>query len=320
LNNIDITWLEPLVSGWQGRVASERVPHAVMLLGAVGLGKRCAAGWLARQFLGLPTETLPQYPEMRPEQADLHWISPPEDKHVIGVDAIRGLVAELSLTSYEGRGKVAVIDPADGMTENAANSLLKTLEEPPGRTLLILVADRAGRIPATIFSRCQRVSVATPALADGLEWLNRVSPGTDWLSGLQEAGNAPLAALAAADKVDQSNAMGQAFAALPQRDATPLDVAANWAKLEPRFVFGWLAGQVQACILRLHGTSGQGARCVVSDTVLRGIDRRNLFCYLDTINRLRDQPIGSYNMLLTLESLLIDWADSLSNYREQGNI
>jgi hypothetical protein len=54
--------------------------------------------------------------------------------------------------------------------------------------------------------------------------------------------------------------------------------------------------------------------------VLRGIDRRNLFCYLDNINRLRSQPVGSFNVLLTLESLLIDWADRLQNYRQQGNL
>ncbi|NIQ44609.1 MAG: DNA polymerase III subunit delta', partial [Pseudomonas stutzeri] len=68
----------------------------------------------------------------------------------------------LQLTSYEGRGKVAVIEPANTMTTSAANSLLKTLEEPPGDTLLILVADRIGRLPPTVFSRCQRIDFAPP--------------------------------------------------------------------------------------------------------------------------------------------------------------
>ena len=93
----------------------------------------------------------------------MRWISTPEDKKSIGIEQIRVLVAERNdLTSYEGFGKVAVIEPANEMTVNAANSLLKTLEEPPGDTLLVLVADRVGKLPATIFSRCQRIDLAVP--------------------------------------------------------------------------------------------------------------------------------------------------------------
>ena len=51
----------------------------------------------------------------------------------------------------------------------------------------------------------------------------------------------------------------------------------------------------------------------IEDSVLRRMDRRNLFCYLDIINRLRGQAGGSYNVQLTLEGLLIDWADGLAN-------
>lgn len=300
-------------------MAQRRVPHAVLLLGSAGLGKRCAAAWLARQFLDLAGGAIPEYPGKRPEHADLHWISPAEDKHVVGIDAIRDLVADLNLTSYEGGGKVAVIDPANAMTTNAANSLLKTLEEPPGNALLILVADRVGRIPATIVSRCQRISITSPTLADGLAWLDRLRPGADWVQLLQEVGNAPLAALEAAERAEQIESMRQAFANLPERHGSPLEVAQQWAKFEPGFLFNWLARQIHACILRSCQGGGRGPACAVSDTVLRGIDRRNLFCYLDNINRLRSQPVGSYNLLLTLECLLIDWADGLHDCREQGN-
>ena len=76
-------------------------------------------------------------------------------------------------------------------------------------------------------------------------------------------------------------------------------------------MLNWLARQVQQAIRTTSG-GDRGARSgAISESVLDRMDRRNLFCYLDTINRLRGQPAGSFNVQLTLESLLIDWANGL---------
>jgi DNA polymerase-3 subunit delta' len=283
-----------------------------LLTGPVGVGKRAAATWIARRRLGIDLESaLPRYPLEPPEHADLHWIAPLEDKESIGIDQIRELVAEFGLTSYEGTGKVAIIEPANAMTDNAANSLLKTLEEPSGTALLILVADRSGRLPATIFSRCQRIDLALPAESEGLAWLDQWQPGASWTDALRLAGNAPLAAISALEALDTHTSMSRDFVAIGRGQASPLEVAARWAKLEPRFVLDWLARQVQQAILKASGDSQAAATQAIDDSVLRRMDRRNLFCYLDIINRLRGQPKGSYNVQLTFESLLIDWADGL---------
>ena len=312
---MEIPWLNQFTANWRSSVRHGRAPHALMLLGAEGTGKRCAAAWLARCRLGLsPLDSEPQYPLTLPQHADLRWLSPPEDKQSVGIEQIRELVASLSLTSYEGGGKVAVIDPANAMTASAANSLLKTLEEPPGDTLLILIADRVGYLPATIFSRCQRVSIALPPERDSLDWLQRLklsSGSGGWPAALREAGNAPLAAVRSLERMEETAAMARDFAALPAHEASPLEVAGRWAKQEPAFVLNWLCRQVQLCILRVFGGLVAVAGGGVSDSVLQRIDRRNLFCYLDDINKLRSQPAGSFNVQLTLESLLIDWAGGL---------
>jgi len=311
---MDIPWLNQFSANWRTSVTHGRAPHALMLLGAAGTGKRCAAAWLARCRLGISElESAPQYPLTVPEHADLRWLTPPEDKNTIGIEQIRELVASLSLTSYAGGAKVAVIDPANAMTANATNSLLKTLEEPPGDALLILIADRVGYLPATIFSRCQRVNIALPAEADSLDWLASLQASAGWPAALRTAGNAPLAAVASLESMQETDTMAKEFAALSERNASPLEVAGRWAKHEPAFVLDWLCRQVQLCILRVFGGLAASPGGSVSDSVLQPIDRRNLFCYLDVINKLRAQPAGSYNVQLTLESLLIDWAGGLPN-------
>ncbi len=313
---MDIFWHKHFADAWLDRAGQRRTPHAVLLAGPVGVGKRAAASWIAGHRAGLTNESMPQYPFDRPEHADLQWIEIPEDRKTIGIDQIRALVDDLALTSYEGGGKTAVIEPANAMTNNAANSLLKTLEEPPGDSLIVLVTDQTGRLPATIFSRCQRIDLAPPSPADGLAWLDRLQPGASWREALRDADNAPIRAIETLESLDTSAAMASEFSALASGSSSPLDVAAAWSRIEPSFVLDWLARQVRLAILAVSGGRERAPGLAVDESVLKRIDRRNLFCYLDIINRLRGQPAGSFNVQLTLEALLIDWADGLREFGE----
>jgi DNA polymerase III subunit delta' len=316
---MDLPWLKDAVQSLEERIAQGRMPHAIMLLGPVGVGKRCLAVWLAKRHLGkVAALSMPGFPLEVPELADLRWLNPPEDKTAIGVEAVRELIADLSLTSYDGLGKVAVIEPADAMTASAANSLLKTLEEPTGNALLILVVDRAGRLPATIVSRCQRVEIALPKVAESLSWLSRLKRSDHWEAALCLADKAPLRVLDEADRQDDAEAMARDFAALANNEAQPLETAARWLRFDTVFVLDWLCRQVEYGIRRSFGQAAETA-AVVPDFVLQRMDRRKLFCYLDMINRVRRQADGSYNVQLTLESLLIDWAEGLRDCRSAGD-
>ncbi len=309
---MDLFWHNEIASSWLNANDQGRAPHAIMLTGPVGVGKRSAAAWMAMQRLAPdPLTTLPIFPTPRFEHADLRWIATPDDKKSIGIEQIRTLVGDLSLTSYEGRGKVAIIEPANDMTVNAANSLLKTLEEPPGNTLLILIADRVGKLPATIFSRCQRIDVPVPALSAAIEWLDRLQPGAAWAEALNAAGGAPLAAIAALDDLEHHAVLARDLNVLGKGRGSAVETAGRWTKLSPAMVLNWLALQIKLAILTLSAGREAATGLAIDDSVLRRMDRRNLFCYLDIINRLRGQPGGSYNVQLALEGLLIDWTTGL---------
>lgn len=310
---MELDWLEQFVDSWQDRISHGRVPHAVLLAGPVGVGKRAAARWIAATSLGRKASRLPVYPQDAVEHADLRWIAPLEDKESIGIEQIRELVHAMALTSYEGGGKVAVIEPANAMTVNAANSLLKTLEEPPGDALLILVADRVGKLPATIFSRCQRIDLAAPAEGVALAWLNRIQPGAPWSEALRVAGGGPLAALGVLEDLETSASMARDLNALGKGMGSAVEVAARWTKIGPGFVLNWLAQQVKLVVIAGSAGREQAAGLAIEESVVRRMDRRNLFCYLDIINGLRGQPGGSFNVQVTLEGLLIDWADGLQD-------
>lgn len=309
---MNIDWLKSFAEQWCAGDAQGRAPHAVLLAGPPGTGKRAAAAWLVRRKLALSDAPVPTFPFERPAHADLRWLEPPEDRTAILIEQVRALVEDLGLTSFKGHGKAAVIEPANRMTISAANGLLKTLEEPPGDALLVLVADRTDRLPATIVSRCQRVELPVPAERDALEWLGRMRPGFNWSEALRESGGGPLAAIAAAEQLETTRALARDFSAVAAGDASPVDIAQAWARLETGQVLDWLARTVQALIRAACGRPEPGSAAGIDQSVLQRMDLPNLFCYLDTINRLRSQSSGSFNVQLALEGLLIDWATGLT--------
>lgn len=158
---------------------SGKLPHALIFAGPVGIGKATLAFHLAHHLLKHPAfETAPDMFAV-PDPASplfrqiatgahpgvLHLTRPLNDKTksfktVVTVDEIRKVNRFLSLTSHDGSYRVVIVDPADDMNTNAANALLKNLEEPPSRTLFILIVHAPGSLLPTIRSRCQMVRLS----------------------------------------------------------------------------------------------------------------------------------------------------------------
>jgi DNA polymerase-3 subunit delta' len=107
--------------------------------------------------------------------ADVHWVRPESRSRIVSVDQMRELMHEVQLKSSEAEVKVAVIVAADRLNSQAANAFLKTLEEPPPKSVLILLSTEPGRILETILSRCLRLNFAGEGVRKWdvplLEWL-----------------------------------------------------------------------------------------------------------------------------------------------------
>lgn len=156
-----------------------KLPHALLLAGPLGVGKATLAFHLAYHLLKHPTqEGAPaDLAEPDPQSAlfrqiaigahpsVLHLTRPQNEKTkgfktVVTVDEIRRVNRFLSMTSHDGGYRIVIVDPADDMNTSAANALLKNLEEPPARTLFVLIAHSPGGLLPTIRSRCQTIRLS----------------------------------------------------------------------------------------------------------------------------------------------------------------
>lgn len=166
-----------------------RVPHAWVICGPEGIGKATFVRRVARFVLAAEADAAvdtlavaPDHPVGRRVDSGGHpdlmvlargaGAGEEAVRRVIGVDEVRGAGRFLSLTPGEAGWRVVIVDSADDLNANAANALLKMLEEPPSNTLIFLVSHVPGRLPATLRSRCCRLALAPlpqPVLRELLE-------------------------------------------------------------------------------------------------------------------------------------------------------
>src|SRR3954469_18731963 len=130
----------------------DRLAHACLITGPAGSGKRALASQLAGLIVG-STKGDPL------THQDVHTIQPESKSRRILIDQIRGLEGELRMRSMTGGAKVGIIFDAERLQPQAANAFLKTLEEPPGRSHLILITALPDQLLETIISRCMEVAL-----------------------------------------------------------------------------------------------------------------------------------------------------------------
>jgi DNA polymerase-3 subunit delta' len=167
-----------------GSLRAGKLPHALIFAGPQGIGKATLAFHLANlllqnldpasvQDIGSPDPTSAIFRQVASgaHPSVLHLTRPVNErtkgfKTVVTVDEIRKVNRFLSMTAYDGGWRVVIVDPADDMNTNAANALLKNLEEPPAKTVFVLIVHSIGSMLPTIRSRSQTIRLAPLANED----------------------------------------------------------------------------------------------------------------------------------------------------------
>jgi DNA polymerase-3 subunit delta' len=146
----------------------DRGAHAYLLHGPAGVGKRTAAFAFAAQVLGDERRVATR------SHPDLYLLEPLGE--MIRIDDIRALRHDLHMRPFEGDRRVYLVIDADRMNEDAADALLKDLEEPPAYAVIVLVAGELGPLPPTILSRCQLIPFRRLSERAVREWIAEQSP------------------------------------------------------------------------------------------------------------------------------------------------
>ncbi|MDZ7789969.1 MAG: DNA polymerase III subunit delta' [Xanthomonadales bacterium] len=315
-----LPWLETHCRDLRERIETQRLGHAPLIHGPRGIGKRELGQWLARLLLcGQPRGGDPcgDCQSCRLFEGgghpDLFVMEVPEDKQGIGVDQVRDLIERLQLTSVMGAHRVGLVLQADAMNRNAANALLKTLEEPPSGAWLILLSEQPARLPATIRSRCQQWPLRAPDAEVAAAWLADAYPDADAQqreAALQLSAGAPLAALEMLASDDLSAGLAMLDDLIEARPH--VEVLERW-QADPVASWQWLGrwmNVIMAHASRAGGWQPAGKR------LPEALDRRDLArLWQMALDGHREAVRGVVRQDLLLGRWLLEWEASQSAWK-----
>ena len=281
--------LPPWLEGTRAAIDAmgARLPHGLLIQGPGGCGEPLLAEYLVRQILSLEDDR----PAREIPHPDLRWVAT-EDAAFIVVDQVRAISDFLVQRPQRGPRKLVVIDEAERMNPNAANALLKSLEEPPEESFVVLVTSASERLLPTVRSRCQSIVVQAPDDETATQWL--VEQGIDLAVAEHftlEYGGAPYHVLDAVEREQEP-----LWPALVQSPASA-DLAALSERLRNENLASLLARWLRIVHRLIRRTGEQGQ------------PNRDMLAFADTAFEVyRAAQVNSgLNRQMQVERLLLHW-------------
>lgn len=320
--NAIFPWLS---SAWEQLVrykTNHKLPNALLISGAKGIGKSVFAEQFA-QYVLCQREGNFSCGSCRSCQLfsvgnhpDYMRLQPEEESVAIKIDQVRRVVQFLNQTSLCSHLQVAVVTPAEGLNRAAANSLLKTLEEPRGAVLMILVCHKPALLPLTIRSRCQQINLAAPNNNQCVKWLaEKIGSEEKAEIFLSLADNLPLKALHYAENnyLEQRDLLCEQLSQLQQKKAEPVAVASQFLTMNfAEFLILMTTLVMDLIKLKLEVSSPyfhHRDKMVAMEKISHHTTLKQLFNYLDLMTETSRLLTTNTNVnaQLLLERLLIAW-------------
>jgi DNA polymerase-3 subunit delta' len=312
MSSVQPAWFEKPRREIAAAFASGRLAHGLLIHEDPGAGGLEFARWIAQLVNCREPKRAPcgECQQCRWIAADQHpdvtRLSPEEDSQYIKIEQVRALIDEMALTAHGSGYKVAILAPAHSLYPHAAQALLKTLEEPPARTLLLLVTSQPSRLLPTVRSRCSRVRLMGPTRTDAVKFLEAARGPGPWADAIAATGAGPFALLDAdpAALAQLRDETVSTLKAIGDGNLQPPAVADRWARGDLAMRLACLESWVTERIVESAG--------IRDVTHLSGAGGAPKICRLfelsDAIRDMRKLAHTSLNKTMAVESLLWRWA------------
>lgn len=311
---------------WQQLAGRTQHAHAYLLHGPAGIGKRALAERLMARLLCQNPAGLDACGQCKSchllaagTHPDNFILEPEEADKAIKVDQVRTLVSFVVQTAQLAGRKVVLVEPAESMNLSAANALLKSLEEPSGDTVLLLISHQPSRLLPTVKSRCVQQACPLPSEAMSLAWLTQALPACsaeEHAELLCLAAGSPLVAVRmhAQSVREQRAQVVDGVKKLIKQQIAPSQLAESWNAVSLQLLFDWFCDWSQLLLryqlTRDENALGQADMRKVVQYLAEKTPQAKVLKIQDWLLVQRQKVIGKANLnrVLLLEALLVQWA------------
>ena len=334
MSNLNVDSTDLIHYPWQAKIwqqfclakQNNHLPHALLLQGAEYTGKLKFANSVVKSLLCEQNSQEFDQPKDQGSCEACHqcrscktysansnpdylFIDLIEDKQQISIDQIRAMNAFLTLSRSFNTYRVVLIANAERMNKNAANSLLKSLEEPADNSVIILLTSQASVLIPTIKSRCQLLQIPTPNTQQSIEWLQQqTGKESQFVQELEIAQGKPLAALAVDDKLiaSRDDLLSDIMNIIHEKSSI-VDIAKKWHKEDRSRLLDWQIGWINQLISDQYKAGSNN----VADTKLAQLGTHilalSLWDLYDQLIKQKKLVHTSVNPLIFVENMLTLW-------------